>query len=68
MKCTQCGGELNTDGFQGVCGGCRRTVKEHFVLGYNLTGWQCPVCKMVYAPWISECHCSMVTYTSSGTK
>lgn len=27
-------------------------------------GWQCPICKRVYAPWVSGCDCS---YSDNGT-
>ena len=26
-------------------------------------GWQCPLCKMVHAPWVSYCSCQ--TYTTN---
>jgi hypothetical protein len=24
----------------------------------NRTGWQCPICKAVNAPWVEQCSCS----------
>lgn len=31
-------------------------------------GWQCPVCKRVYAPFVSECsYCGRETVTNIGT-
>lgn len=28
-------------------------------------GWQCPVCKVVYAPWVATCHNDHTVHASS---
>jgi hypothetical protein len=29
-------------------------------------GWQCPNCKMIYAPWIDRCSCGTAKTTTTG--
>ena len=39
---------------------------------FTQKGWQCPVCKIIHAPWVPSCHCqskpSKTTDSSNGAE
>ena len=68
-RCTKCGNELGT---YGQCTNvyCNPNKVEYFDVGVQ-QGWQCPICKVVHAPWVLKCECEKqqpsVTRTTSNT-
>ena len=44
-----------------------RTQTNPTQTGGALTGWICPQCRSVYAPWVSKCWVCQVTTTTTTT-
>ena len=43
-------------------------VSEYPAPSYGQTGWICPKCGKVLAPWMSECDCYLKTTAPAGTE
>jgi hypothetical protein len=61
MKCIQCGTELGNDfnHTSCLCDNCRKGK----TIDYPLTGWECPRCRKIHSPFVSECNCPPLTIT-----
>jgi hypothetical protein len=45
------------------CAQCTSPCSPHQPQGYYTppnTGWICPRCNVVHAPWVTQCHCHSV--------
>jgi len=67
MRCYKCYGELGTADFDGLCAKCRYQTTLA-TTPTTPSGWVCPRCGVVYAPWVRTCECRgpTITITSNG--
>ena len=68
-QCPKCGREFNTT--SGKCANweCNNAdVYIPYVKTGKVQGWQCPICKAVYAPWVQSCECAKAEPVGNVTK
>ena len=57
-----CGAQLLTGDVDGMCSQCRNHLQQSRNTGIDYgmqSGWKCPQCGKVWAPWVSGCyHCN----------
>ena len=68
--CPTCGNKDSDNSYNGricpYCGGWAMNGSYHYCVARDKVytkdivevprGWQCPLCKKVYAPWVTECN------------
>ena len=70
-QCPKCGKEI--DSTAGQCANWECNIDDVYVPHAKTSktqGWQCPICKVVYAPRVQKCECALAepeTVTNADT-
>ena len=70
-RCAFCPSELTTGDIDGVCVSCRNAGFSQLFKptpNYGQSGWMCPRCGQVNAPWKPKCDCPPPSITTTDTQ